>query len=201
MQQTMERGYQQTPTVEALRLLAAQPQNLAADPSAMSLAQSDNAAHRLGGPAGIRGGPHTLSAQEYGQQQHCSHQPINLEPALPDDEFAEALGGPRRPGRAGPAGQGRAVLVASSATSTLSASERAALAPAASRHPSLLPAGPLRMTPHRCGGGAGDNDAQLPHNSLGSREAGSHADFLTFPWPEVMDMVGQQERQPPDAFE
>ena len=89
--------------------------------------------------------------------------------------------------------------MASSATSSLSASERAALAPAQEWRPSLPPARPLRMAPHRRGGGAGGDDVQLPPEGPGMPEAGPRAHFLDFPWPEVMDIFDQQEQQPPDA--
>ncbi len=195
MQPIMELCSHQEATGEASHQLSAQPQSLHADHRIMSVAQSRNAPYRLGGPAGIWGDPHDTPGHDMSQQQHdASHHPIHLQPALPEDQFAKAFGESRRLGRAVPSGQGRAAPVASSATSSLNASEQSAFAPAGERSQSLPSARPLRMAAHRRGGGAEEH--LLPAGAPG---AGAHADFLAFPWPEVLEMVDEQERQPPDA--
>lgn len=194
----MERGSHQEPTGEASHQLSAQ--DLHADHRLLSVAHSRNAAHRLGGPAGIWGDPHDGLGHEMGQQQqHAPHHPIHLQPALPEDQFVQAFGEPRRMGRAVPSGQGRAAQVASSATSSLNASEQSAFAPAGGCSQSLPSTRPLRMAAHRRGGGGGDAEQQDLPAQPGAPGAGAHADFLAFPWPELLEMVDEQERQPPDA--
>lgn len=194
MQQTMERGHQQDAQGEASHHMSAQPQSLHASHRIMSVAQSQSAPYRLGGPAGVWGDPYNAPGQEMGQQQqHPPHPPIHLQPALPEDQFAKAFGEQCRPGRA--------AQVASSATSSLNASEQSAFAPAAEQHQPLPSAGPVRMAAHRRGGGgAGDAEEPFLPADAGAPAPGAHADFLAFPWPELLEMVDEQERQlPPDA--
>ena len=198
VQGTVDTGHQRGITEEALHQMLAQQQPLHADHRMASLDQSRNASYRMGGPAGIWGDPHTSLGQKYGQQQQNSHQPIHLEPALPEDQFVRAFGGQRVPGRAAPGLQCRAAPMASSATSSLSTAEQATLTSAQDRHHAVPSARPPRMAPHRRGGGAGDAEEQLLPSNPGAPGAGSHADFLAFPWPEVLEMVDQQAQQPPD---
>ena len=197
MQQTMETKSQQEAAGEPSQQLSAQPQSRHMDHRIMSVAQSQNAPYRLGGPAGIWGDPHITPVQEMGQQQLQAPQPpIHLQRALPEDQFAQAFGEQYRQGRAPPR-HGRAAPVASSATSSLNASEQSAFAPAGEQSQRLPSARPLRMAAHRRGGG-GAEDHFLPTDA-GMPRTGAHADFLAFPWPEVLEMVDEQERQPPDA--
>lgn len=199
VQGTVDNGNQRELTGKALHQPPVQQQALHADHNMMLRAESRNASCRLGGPAGSWGDPHSLPGHNYDQQQQHSHQPIHLESALPDDQFVEAFSGQRGPGRAALARQCRAAPVASSATSSLSAAEQATLAPAQDGHQSVPSARPLRMAPHRRGGGASDTEEQLLPANPGSPGAGSHANFLAFPWPEVLEMVDQQGGQPFDA--
>ena len=156
---------------------------------AASLAQSGNSPHQLRGSSPIgrwdaRPDLPNVPSNHYSQQQMGS---LHLAPPLSDDQFAQHFGSPLGQGRAAQAGQGRVAPGASSATSSLNASQQAALASARDQQ-FMQQRHPPDQALHMRGGGCDDGaDA-------------AHADFLDFPWPEVMVMAERQHmRQQGDA--
>ena len=156
---------------------------------AASLAQSGNSPHQLRDSSLIgrwdaRPDLPDVPSNHYSQQQMGS---LHLAPPLPEDQFAQHFGSPLGQGRAAQAGQGRVAPGASSATSSLNASQQSALPSARDQRFMQQRYQPDQALHMRSGGSGAGADA-------------AHADFLDFPWPKVMEMAERQhELQQGDA--
>jgi hypothetical protein len=155
--------------------------------NAASLAQSGNSPYQLHGssPMGrwdARPNLPYVPLNHYSQQQMGC---LNLAPPLPEDQFARNFGSPLEQEQAAQAGLGRGAPGASSATSSLNASQQSALASARDQQFVQQRYPPDQALHMRGGGGGAGADA-------------AHADFLDFPWPEVMEMAERQHMQHQD---
>ena len=118
----------------------------------------------LGSPAATWPAHSSPSREAASQEGHPGHSMRQLPAALTEDQFAQrfAMQPEARPVQLRATGPSRAAQAASTAPSSLSAAEPGAQAAAGGR----------RL--QRMRGGAGD--------------AAAHADFMAFPWGEVMEM-------------
>lgn len=170
-----------------------QHQDIHPDHPAASVAQSNKLEYGLGGPAGIWADLPNVSGRDFGQQQQTSLPPINLEAPLPEDQFAQRFLYPLGAGRIAPAGHRRAAPMASSATSSLSASEQTALASAGDWQSSVPSVERPRQARHMRGGTA-DARPQPSERDPGIAGPSPHADFLAFPWQEMMEIVNDPQQ-------
>ena len=170
-----------------------QHQAIHPDHPAASIAQSHKLEHGLGGPADIWADPLNVSGRDFGQQQQTSLPPINLEAPLPEEQFAERFMYPLGPGRMVPARHRRAAPMASSATSSLSASEQTALASADDWQRSVPSVERPQQARHMRGGTA-DAGPQPSQRDPGTAGWSPHAEFLAFPWQDMMEIVNERQQ-------